>query len=163
MSGRGWTDGGPGVYLLLDGAGWCVCAAEVGSRGRVVARHLLAVLAPLVAVFDGERGVGGVDLGADPGELDPPARALVAEGGALDGSVGVARIRRLQAVPAPLPAVGTPPRGDLAGVHVGDDLGEPPVLLADLGEPGLQGLGLSSHSIVATDADRFSGFQGRRR
>jgi hypothetical protein len=145
------------TYLLLDGAGGSVRAAEVGSRGRVVARHLLAVLAPLVAVFDGEGGgVGGVDPGADPGpgDLDSPARGLVGEG-ALGGMVGglaaVARVRRrLQAVPAPLPAAGVvvvavvavveaPPRDDLAAVQVGDRLGEPPVLLADLGEPGLQG------------------------
>ena len=156
------------TYLLLDGAGGSVCAAEVGSRGRVVAGHLLAVLSPLVAVFDGERGVGGVDPGADPGDLDPPARALVAEG-ALDGGmvaglrlgvgVAVAGIRRrLQAVPAPLPAGGVGGAGalprDLAGVQVGDHLGEPAVLLADLGELGLQGLGLSQSVSHTTDRVR---------
>jgi hypothetical protein len=95
------------TYLLLHGAGGSVRAAEVGSRGRVVARHLLAVLAPLVAVFDGEGGgVGGVDPGADPGpgDLDPPARGLV---GMVGGLAAVARVRRrLQAVPALLPAAG---------------------------------------------------------
>jgi hypothetical protein len=110
------------LYLLFDRAGRGVSAAEVGSGVGVVARDLLAILAPLVPVLE-DVGLGVRRLGAHAHRPNPRPRLRLLRRGR------IAQSGRAQ--------VGT----------VGEDgvqrAGQPPVLLAHPPQLLLETLGLS--------------------